>query len=88
MGLIKPKDKKGMRCRENPDGSRTCERVLRDSKSGEILGDGQSVTVFADPSNGCKPSMVGDSTIFDDDYASFDEVAARVSKGCKRKQGE
>lgn len=83
-GLFKGKDQKGMQCHENPDGSQTCKRVFKDPKSGEIMTDGQEVTVIADPSNNCKPRIIGDSTVLDGDWSQFDEIASRVSSGCEK----
>lgn len=81
MGLLN-KERKGNRCKLNPDGGETCERVIQDNK-GEILGTQQKGTISADPSDGCKPRLTGDSTIFDDDKSSFNDAAGRVSDRCK-----
>jgi len=83
MGILN-KEKKGMKCREDPTtGLKSCERVVRDSKTGELMGDGQSFKVRADPSTGCKPSLE-DPTIMDDDWDQVDKMAKKISEGCKR----
>ncbi|MBU0893884.1 MAG: hypothetical protein KKF48_02380 [Nanoarchaeota archaeon] len=80
------KEKKGVKCRENSDGSISCESIVRDKKTGEILGDGQQVNFLADPSNGCQPRLTGDNTMFDDEISRFGEIGQLVSKGCKKNQ--
>lgn len=81
------KEKKGVKCRENSDGSISCESIVKDKKTGEILGDGQQVNFSADPSNGCQPRLTGENTFFDDELGRLSDVGTMVSKGCKKSQG-
>ena len=76
------KEKKGFKCRENPDGTATCERITRD-KDGQIVTDGQEITIAPDPDT-CEPRLIGDLTVMDNEMGNFDEMAKKVSAGCKR----
>jgi hypothetical protein len=80
------KEKKGTKCRENEDGTVSCESIIKDKRSGEILGDGQHVNFAADSSNGCQPRLTGENTIYDDEIGRFAGIGEMVSKGCKKSQ--
>jgi hypothetical protein len=86
MGIFGNKEEKGFHC-DPPasDGSVRCERVVWD-KNGEVLGDGQSMQITADPSDNCRPRATGNMVIKDSEVGKFDEIAGRVSAGCKREQ--
>lgn len=80
------KEKKGTKCSENPDGSVTCESIVKDKRTQEILGDGQRVNFIADPSNGCQPRLTGENVMFDDEFDRLGNIGQMVSKGCKKNQ--
>ena len=79
------KEKKGMQCYPNEDGTETCKRMLK-TKEGQLVWDGQEVTIGADPGSGCDPYFDGNFIVMDDEASVFDEAAKRVQAGCKRKQ--
>ena len=84
MGMFS-KEKKGMNCIPNPDGSQTCRRILKNNKTGELLTTGEEVTISADPSNNCTPTFSGGNlTVLDDEWGKFEEVAGKVSAGCRK----
>jgi len=77
------KEKKGFDCIENEDGSATCKRIMKD-KQGNIVYDGQEITIIADPSQNCQPRFIGNLTVMDEELGNFEEMGKKVSAGCKR----
>lgn len=77
------KEKKGMNCVQESDGSIVCRRIQRNQKSGDLLTDGQTVVISADPSNNCEPRFEN-LTVLDDEFPEFEKIAKRVSAGCRR----
>lgn len=82
MGIFGKSEEKGFDCKPNPDGSRTCKRYVKD-KNGEMTYDGQEITVVADPENNCEASFDGDTRVLDSEWGKMNEVAKKVSAGCK-----
>ncbi len=77
------REKKGISCIPNEDGSETCKRVIR-AKDGQLVTDGQEWTIEADPSKDCEARIGGDLTVFDDDWKAVEDSMKRVKAGCKR----
>lgn len=84
MGVFN-KEKRGMNCQTDPtDNSVVCRRFVKNPKTGELLTDGQTARISADPSNNCQPRFETDLTILDDEFPEFEKIAKRVSAGCQR----
>ena len=81
MGIFN-KEKRGMKCIPNEDGSHTCTpyRVSGEEK----MATGTEVTIAVDPTT-CKPIFSGAVDMIDEDEDSINKVANNLIKSCKKK---
>ena len=64
--------------------SAVCKRTKK-QKDGTETTDGQTVTMTADPNNDCNVAYSGHLNVSDSDgFKTFDPLAKRLQKGCKR----
>lgn len=71
---------KGVQCRTNEDGSKTCDVFEVDGNSKVATGTSFSVAV----DNSCTPMLIGDSSITDEDEEIVAKTMKSVAQGCKR----
>lgn len=80
-------ESKGIDCEiNNQDGviSASCKRTIK-QKDGSLVTDGQTVQMSADPSNDCNISYNEHLSVLDNDgFKTFDPVAKRLQKSCRR----
>ena len=71
----------------NPDGSRTCRRIMKDKKGNQKLRTGTEITIGVDPDT-CDPVFSGDTqTIMDEDDGAITEIANKVTSQCRKEKG-
>lgn len=80
-------EEKGIDCEiNNQDGivSAICKRTKK-QKDGTEVTDGQEVHMTADPNNDCNIAYNGHLNTSDNDgFKTFDPLAKRLQKSCKR----
>ena len=80
-------EKMGLDCDfQTQDGivSGNCKRTIK-QKDGSMITDGQNVNMVSDPNNDCNVAYSGHLSVLDDDgFNTFDKIAKRMQKSCKR----
>lgn len=77
--------KKGWNCdQQNPDGSRTCRRIME--RGEQQVATGTEVTIGTDDK--CNPVFSGDAqTFLDGDDEAIANVSNKVTSQCKKERG-